>query len=111
MPSFWPSLETPTDPPVAPAASRIKPRTVELYTSPWVSGTRAAAYFGPVMCKVKHRNDWDRTLDRAIFGVQRIAARLGANSVVGVEMTIDPFAEPPLVTIIGTAATLESMFG
>ena len=108
MPSFWPSHET--SPPAAEIANPVKPRDVSLYTSPWVTGTRAMAYFGPVSCAVKYRGNWDRTLDRAIFGVQRTAARLGANSVVGVEMTIDPFAEPALVTVIGTAANLEPLF-
>ena len=30
---------------------------VELYTSPWVSGTRAAAYFGPISSELFLEDD------------------------------------------------------
>ena len=30
---------------------------VELYTSPWVSGTRAAAYFGPISSELFLQDD------------------------------------------------------
>jgi uncharacterized protein YbjQ (UPF0145 family) len=81
-----------------------------MYSSPWVTGTRASEYFGPVTVTAKFKHSWDATIRRALRHLQASTAILGANSVVGVEMAIDPFADPPVLTIVGTAAELLPMF-
>ena len=98
---------------------------VELYTSPWVSGTRAAAYFGPISAELflEDNSVDDRTeawtkAERELLEALRDKARgLGANAVVGLEVTLDPFArlEETDVTglrlhAVGTAARLEPLF-
>jgi hypothetical protein len=90
-----------------------------LYASPLVSGTRAAAYFGPIGViefLPKPIEFADDQLDRILDALQRKAYSLGANAVVGLEVTIDPFAvhkekgEGITVNAVGTAARLESLF-
>ncbi len=98
---------------------------VELYTSPWVSGTRAAAYFGPISSELFLPDDEveDRTAawtkaERELLESLRDKARvLGANAVVGLEVTLDPFARAGDSDItglrlhaVGTAAKLEPLF-
>jgi len=98
---------------------------VELYTSPWVSGTRAAAYFGPISSELFLPDDsledrtaaWTRA-ERALLESLRDKARtLGANAVVGLEVTLDPFAHDEekegtglRLHAVGTAAKLEPLF-
>ena len=98
---------------------------VELYTSPWVSGTRAAAYFGPISSElfledsaVDDRSEAWAKAERELLESLRDKARgLGANAVVGLEVTLDPFAhhnetEAPGLRLhaVGTAAKLEPLF-
>ena len=98
---------------------------VELYTSPWVSGTRAAAYFGPISSELFLPDDSleDRTAawtwaERELLESLRDKARtLGANAVVGLEVTLDPFAHDEdkegtglRLHAVGTAAKLEPLF-
>jgi hypothetical protein len=98
---------------------------VELYTSPWVSGTRAAAYFGPISSElflpdssVEDRSEaWSKAERELLESLRDKARVLGANAVVGLEVTLDPFAvlaETATTGLrlhaVGTAAKLEPLF-
>jgi hypothetical protein len=98
---------------------------VELYTSPWVSGTRAAAYFGPISSELFLEDDsvedrveaWTCAERELLESLREKARSLGANAVVGLEVTLDPFAENGekkttglLLHAVGTAAKLEPLF-
>lgn len=91
---------------------KTDPDDVHLYTSPWVSGTRASAYFGPLSTRtdVGDGEELDTVFNRIFDEAQRMAATLGANSIVGVELIIDPYAVPPYVSLTGTAAHLVPLF-
>ena len=100
------------------------PEKVDLYASPWVSGTRADAYYGPISVERYFPNSLGRgsELDDLISAseeeLRALARALGANSVIGVEVTFDPFFDfPPLhpgmpvgralrIHLVGTAARL-----
>jgi hypothetical protein len=100
------------------------PGEVELHTSPWVCGTRAAAYFGAIDTDlfiadkglVDRVEAWTAAEKELLEGLRVKAAALGANAVVGLEVTLDPFAksaegEPGLrLRAVGTAARLEPLF-
>ncbi len=98
---------------------------VELYTSPWVSGTRAAAYFGPISSELFLPDDsledrteaWIRAERELLESLRDKARTLGANAVVGLEVTLDPFARNEEkdgtglhLHAVGTAAKLEPLF-
>lgn len=97
---------------------------VELYTSPWVSGTRAAAYFGPVSVELyvpdsevtDRMASWMKAEAELLASLRDRAWQLGANAVVGLEVLLDPFAShrelgPGLrLHAVGTAARLEPLF-
>ena len=98
---------------------------VELYTSPWVSGTRAAAYFGPISSElfledasVEDRSAaWAKAETELLESLRDKARGLGANAVVGLEVTLDPFARCAetdatglRLHAVGTAAKLEALF-
>jgi uncharacterized protein YbjQ (UPF0145 family) len=98
---------------------------VELYTSPWVSGTRAAAYFGPISSELFLQDDqvedrseaWSKAERELLESLRDKARLLGANAVVGLEVTLDPFAQLPesaatglRLHAVGTAAKLEPLF-
>lgn len=98
---------------------------VELYTSPWVSGTRAAAYFGPISSElflddavVEDRSAaWSKAERELLESLRDKARALGANAVVGLEVTLDPFAQAAetkatglRLHAVGTAAKLEPLF-
>lgn len=102
----------PTDPvPILQTDPNFTPAMVEIHNGPWVTGTRALHYFGSLSVAVKMGSDIDASLHEAVGAMQVKAFHLGANSIVGAELTIDPFATPPLITIVGTAAKLVPMFG
>jgi hypothetical protein len=107
------------------AAERLADVEVELYTSPWVSGTRAAAYFGPISSElflpdqgvVDRSSAWSHAEQSLLESLRDKARSLGANAVVGLEVTLDPFArglEADLTGLrlhaVGTAAKLEPLF-
>ncbi len=98
---------------------------VELYTSPWVSGTRAAAYVGPISSELVLPDDsvedrsaaWTRAERELLESLREKARSLGANAVVGLEVTLDPFAKAEEKDVtglrlhaVGTAAKLEPLF-
>jgi len=98
---------------------------VELYTSPWVSGTRAAAYFGPISSELFLEDDsvedrteaWSKAERELLESLRDKARSLGANAVVGLEVTLDPFARSAeneatglRLHAVGTAAKLEPLF-
>ncbi len=99
---------------------------VELYTSPWVSGTRAAAYFGPISSELFLEDDpetdrsdaWTKAERELLESLRDKARGLGANAVVGLEVTLDPFAQSTnssegtglRLHAVGTAAKLEPLF-
>lgn len=98
---------------------------VELYTSPWVSGTRAAAYFGPISSELFLEDDavedrieaWTKAERELLESLREKARSLGANAVVGLEVTLDPFAQAAdseatglRLHAVGTAAKLEPLF-
>ena len=113
------TTEQPSDAPVQ------LDQDVELYTSPWVSGTRAAAYFGPISSElfllddsVKDRSEaWSKAERELLESLRDKARSLGANAVVGLEVTLDPFARSAdgastglRLHAVGTAAKLEPLF-
>ena len=102
-----------------------RPDEVELYDKPWVGGTRAAAYFGPIMGEcflpddenIDRSDSWSKAVLELLEKLRAMASVLGANSVVGVEVTLDPFALCPTtgekglkLLAVGTAALLEPLF-
>jgi hypothetical protein len=106
-------------------AAAIPEEDVELYTSPWVSGTRAAAYFGPISSELFLADDpemdrgeaWSKAERELLESLRDKARRLGANAVVGLEVTLDPFAQHTesghkglRLYAVGTAAKLEPLF-
>jgi len=85
---------------------------ISLFTTPWVSGTRARSYFGAVHCEHKPLNDdVEEAFECLLLGLVKKAIDLGANCVVGLEINIDPFeGKFGRYTAIGTAADLEPLF-
>lgn len=113
-----------TQPSETPAPKAFD-QDVELYTSPWVSGTRAAAYFGPISSelfleddRVEDRSEaWSKAERELLESLRDKARSLGANAVVGLEVTLDPFARATDSEVtglrlhaVGTAAKLEPLF-
>ncbi len=91
---------------------------VLLYHGPWVKGARALDYFGMLEVE-RFLPDEGRTddslegaLEEVCASMQYKAFSLGANAVVGVELTLDPFAregehaEGLRLHLNGTAAKL-----
>jgi uncharacterized protein YbjQ (UPF0145 family) len=102
----------------------IETNEIQLYTSPWVSCTRAAGYFGPIARQMflEYGSGEDReeacykALTELLEGIRTHAHDLGANAVVGLEITFDPFAVHPKsgcsglsLYAVGTAAKLEPL--
>lgn len=111
---------------LCPSADPIdSPSDVEIYVSPWVSGTRAAAYFGPVTAEIfwpdgalEDRSDaWEKAQRELLEAMRDRARERGANAVVGMDVTLDPFwviegsdRTGLLLRAVGTAAKLEPLF-
>ena len=92
---------------------------VGLWTCPWVSGSRAAAYYGPVEHEmvIDEFNDvvYEAFLeDYKIHVVRKTEGEV--TDVVGIELSIDPFYETLegvkccRMHIVGTGAKLEALF-
>ena len=86
---------------------------ISFYDSPWVPGTRAAAYFGPVRYSIivdygeaVSIGMWD-----ALEYMMRRAHDMGGNSVVGLERSLIMLSCGDHVKIdcVGTAARLEAL--
>ncbi len=97
--------------------------SVVLYTSPWVQGTRATAYFGPVTSSIflpekklgERYEYWINGQQDLLQSLCRKAKKMGGNSVVGLEISMDPFAkhdgeEGLYLQAVGTVAKLEPLF-
>lgn len=92
---------------------------IKIYDSPWVSGMRAVSYHGPIDAEVFVMNGPTRGLAKALREVTSALADkarvLGANAIVGLEFSADPFAREghdkgARFYMVGTAATLEPLF-
>ena len=81
------------------SSNRCTDADVELYWSPWVSGTRSAAYFGSVSSEFFLKGGiadeplgWEKAEHELLESLRDKARRLGANAVIGLAVTLDPFA-------------------
>ncbi len=95
---------------------------VQLYASPWVSGTRAAIHFGQVSAEIfvpdgsPDRVDaWARGESDLLERLRAKAHALHANAVVGCAVEADPFFEAEgcvglRLYAAGTAARLEPLW-
>ena len=91
---------------------------VKLYEAPYVYGMRAVAYFTGINASVFYEDadDWDGATEDALESLCEKAAAAGANSVVGLEITCDPFAVNEKgdtglrVSVIGTPVVLEALY-
>lgn len=93
------------------AAVSTPKASLQFAASPWVSGTRAEAYFGWVSCsgpipdcEPEHADFVSTMLARLV----PLAEEFGANWIVGYEIAVDPFAGQ--ATVSGTLALLEPLF-
>jgi uncharacterized protein YbjQ (UPF0145 family) len=97
-------------------------KEVEIYTSPWVSGARTAVYFGTVAAEVFLVRDLvaksaalNKAAQELFDSLRDEARRLGANAVVGLEVTLDPFARSETgesgvwLRAVGSAVSLSSL--
>jgi uncharacterized protein YbjQ (UPF0145 family) len=86
---------------------------VRFYPNPWVSGTRAAAYFGPIAVRQQmeafNSETFEKTIQEGLMELGRKCVDLGANAVVGMELSVHPWEAPPHVLLVGTAAKLEKL--
>lgn len=91
---------------------KYDPDDIHFYTSPWVTGTRAAQYFGPLSSITDYEKPTqiDEALERVLKNLAESCCALGGNALVGIELTINPFADPPTVHVVGTAAELVPLF-
>lgn len=107
MQSFNPSPET------QPALPTLTdPDDIHLYTSPWVTGTRADGYYGALAANAYYEksSELENAIITAFCDIQKQCSALGGNSLVGVEVTIDPYGDPPYVHVVGTGAKLVPLF-
>jgi hypothetical protein len=97
---------------------------IELYACAWVPGTRVNAYFGPVSSEIFLRdsevqdrgNEWSAAQCELLDKLRNHARVKRANAVIGLEMSLDPFARCPrtgarglYLYAVGTAAKLEPL--
>ena len=108
------------------AESEAAESDVELYTSPWVSGTRAAAYFGPISSELFLPDDsledrtaaWIRAERELLESLRDKARTLGANQRVEFGLRQQDDADQNeekdgtglRLHAVGTAAKLEPLF-
>lgn len=89
---------------------------IALTANPWISGTRAAGWYGPVEVKQPVAGRcWEDAIDSVLEEAAAQARALGPNAVLNVEINVSPFAqrngEPcPTIELKGTAAKLEPLF-
>ena len=97
---------------------------IELYACAWVPGTRVHAYFGPVSAEIFLRDsdvkdrcsEWVAAQSQLLEKLRNHARVKRANAVIGLEMSLDPFARCPRsgasglhLYAVGTAAKLEAL--
>jgi uncharacterized protein YbjQ (UPF0145 family) len=95
---------------------------VELYTCAWVPGAQVRAYFGPISSEIFLRDaevidrgrEWAEAQWRVLEVLRHRARVKHANAVIGLELSLDPFARHGrhggtglYVHAVGTAARLE----
>lgn len=97
---------------------------VALFTAQWVSGLQARDYFGSIMVEfwapelVTSDCDeaWPAAESILLERLREKAAKMGANAVVGLDITLNPFAihsdgsRRLYLRAAGTAAKLEKLF-
>jgi hypothetical protein len=74
-------------------------RDLKLYVSPWVSGTRSARYLGTIDVerffpaeRLRGKAAWSKAGRELLDALRDEARALGANAVVGLAISVDPFA-------------------
>lgn len=101
----------------------LVPKTIEdikVYTSPWVSNTRATRYYGPVIKDLRKVRPEDPEKREAlvlesfieiITDLRRAVLEIGGNAVVGLELKVDPFVHGDVIwwEAAGTAAQLKPL--
>ena len=117
--SSW--METESNERAVSADPKITPPAdIGIYETPWVGGTRVTEFLGPVAATgfVSYRTGQSSQL-RAVTAwrpiVQAKASALGANVVIGFDLSFDPFATyrgriGVRWTATGTAAHIEPLF-
>lgn len=115
MQSFWRYLDLDGVPmeTVTSGPRVCAPEDVEINPAPWVSGTRAQAYYGPLTVELTFStmNEFELNLNKALCEIRAAASNGGANYLVGFEMVIDPFGESGIMLkLVGTAAHLVPLF-
>jgi uncharacterized protein YbjQ (UPF0145 family) len=103
---MWPPATKPSVP---------NPSDVEIYPTPWVAGTKASRYLGPIHATVMVRCEvpqcWQAGFRRVITKLQEQSWEMGGNAVVAVEVTLDPFARQGVrLVACGTATELVPLF-
>ena len=71
---------------------------VEIYLTPWVSGTRSVVQFGPIRSELFLDNSLvedpmglGKAEDELLESLRDRARKMGGNAVVGLAITLDPF--------------------
>lgn len=90
----------------------IYPSDVIVSASPWVSGARAAAYFGPVVVNgtIDNFGELAKQYRELVCQMQQRTIELGGNYIVGLEVAIDMCAAPMTIYMVGTVALLEPLW-
>lgn len=92
---------------------------IEVFTSPWIQHTRAVAYYGPIEVTVfvaadegvNRTDQWLKAINEMVDQLKLKAFTLTANTVVGCEISADPFTGDGLTLhMVGTAAELQPVW-
>lgn len=79
--------------------------------SPWISGTKFVAFYGPVSAQVEFERDYAAAEDLVLDLIKARALEISGdhcNAVVGIDVSVDPFAEGGMVLrVVCTAACIE----
>lgn len=99
-------------------AGRLGDRFI-ISASPWMSGTSALRYMGPVECVTIvpwERGDIEAGFYAMLDDVRRKCEEIEANACMGSEVSLDPFnttalGEPAVrMSVVGTATRLEPLW-
>lgn len=85
---------------------------VLLSINPWVGGTRAKGYWGPIKIeRMVSGPSWEEAIDAILEDAADEARVRCCNAVVGMEITCDPYRpNGGHIRFEGTAADLEPLF-